>query len=210
MSNPDLTTIILLTGDSEAEALGRFLKAENEALHIIAAPTRDRLDAACELIDSGARLISFCSPVIVPGEHLRKMDFGSYNFHPGPPSYPGRYPSVFALYDDVETFGITVHEMVERVDEGAIVEARWFPVPPNCDLETLDTLAFRELVDTFRRLSRRLVSDLPKLKTKPIGWSGTKRAKVHCDTLCALTPDLPEAEKQKRRRVCGPHLTGDT
>ncbi len=210
MSDIALKTIIFLTGKSEADALSRFLKAQNETLNILSAQTREHLDRICEQIEPGTRLISFCSSVIVPGEYLQKMDCGSYNFHPGPPSYPGRYPSVFALYDDVKNFGITVHEMVERVDEGAIVEARWFPIPPDCDLETLDTLAFQDLVDTFRRLSHRLVKESPKLRTKPIGWSGTKRSKADCNALCTLEPGLSEIETEKRRRVCGPHLSSNT
>ena len=48
----------------------------------------------------------------------------SYNFHPGPPNRPGRYPSVFALYDNARHFGITVHEMLPKVDSGAIKVAR--------------------------------------------------------------------------------------
>ena len=207
MSDIALKTIILLTGESEADALSRFLKAENQTRNILSAPTRERLDNICTHIGPGTRLISFCSPVIVPDRYLQKMDCGSYNFHPGPPSHPGRYPSVFALYDDAKTFGITVHEMVERVDEGAIVEARWFPIPTDCDLETLDKLAFQDLVDTFRRLSHRLTKELPKLRTKPIGWSGTKRSKADCDALCTLKPGLSEIETKKRRRVCGPHLS---
>ncbi|MEQ8507374.1 MAG: formyltransferase family protein [Rhodospirillaceae bacterium] len=210
MSDIALKTIILLTGEAEADALSRFLKAENQALNIVSAPTRAHLDTICENIGRGTRLISFCSPVIVPADYLRKIDCGSYNFHPGPPSYPGRYPSVFALYDEVETFGITVHEMVERVDEGAIIEARWFPIPPNCDLETLDTLAFQELIDTFRKMAHRLKTDLPRLRTKPIGWSGIKRSKADCDSLCRLGPNLSDSERAKRRRICGPHLTGDS
>lgn len=206
MTTPSLNRILMLTGDAEAEALGRFLTSENPNLEIIPAPTRDKLDAACATPMPGTRLISFCSSVIVPGSYLETIDCGSYNFHPGPPSYPGRYPSVFALYDEAKTFGVTVHHMVARVDEGPIVAAEWFPIPENCDLETLDTLSFKALVGVFGRLAKPLASDPSPLKVKGIGWSGTKRAKTDCDVLCTVDASTPPAEAEKRIRACGPHL----
>lgn len=201
-----LKSIILLTGEAEAEALGQFLRKENPNLDIIAAPNRDRLDAACEHPQPGTRLISFCSPVIVPKPYLDAMECGSYNFHPGPPSYPGRYPSVFALYEGAQNFGVTVHEMEARVDEGAIIAAEWFDVPEECDLETLDTLSFKALVSLFGRLAKPLATNSGRLIVKRLGWSGTKRSKADCDALCTITPSTPSNETALRVRACGPHL----
>lgn len=206
MPSSELKTIIFLAGEEEAKALGHVLCSHNPGLIIQTAPSRKRLDECCASPGSGTRLISFCSPVIVPARHLQAIDCGCYNFHPGPPSYPGRYPSVFALYEGAKNFGVTIHEMVERVDEGAIVSAKWFPVPDACDLETLDTLAFQALVQEFRRLARRLATDPNRLPIKPIGWSGVKRSKADCESLCTLSPLLAEEEQAKRIRACGPHL----
>lgn len=206
MPNSDLNTIIFLAGEEEANALGQVLCSYNPALNIENAPSRKHLDQSCKAPRPGTRLISFCSPVIVPARHLAAIDCGCYNFHPGPPSYPGRYPSVFALYEGAKNFGITLHEMVARVDEGAIVSAEWFTIPDACDLETLDTLAFKLLVKEFRLLARRLATDPTPLATKPIGWSGTKRSKADCESLCTFSPLLADEEQTKRIRACGPHL----
>lgn len=206
MPASELKSIIFLSGEAEASALGEILTGFNANLEIRKAPNRDALDVHCQNIQAGTRLISFCSPIIVPAEHLAMIDYGCYNFHPGPPAYPGRYPSVFALYEGAENFGITVHEMVERVDEGRIVAAEWFTIPEECDLETLDTLAFKALVKSFRRLARQLATDSSRLPTKPIGWSGTKRSKADCDILCTIDDSLSDGEREKRIRACGPHL----
>lgn len=206
MAPTALNTIILLTGEAEAQSLGRFLLAENATLEIIAAPNRERLDAACDDLNPGTRLISFYSPVIVPKSHLEAMDCGSYNFHPGPPSYPGRYPSVFALYERSKNFGVTVHEMEERVDEGAIITAEWFPVPDDCDLETLDTLSFKLLISLFGRLAKPLATNPGRLATKRLGWSGKKRSKADCDALCTIDASTQPDEVAIRTRACGPHL----
>lgn len=206
MPSSDLKCIIFLSGEAEASALGEVLTSHNPGLEIRNAPSRKVLDHLCQNLQPGTRLISFCSPVIVPATYLAAIDCGSYNFHPGPPSYPGRYPSVFALYESAKNFGITVHEMVERVDEGSIVAAEWFQIPDSCDLETLDTLAFKALLDEFRRLAQQLATDSSRFRTKPIGWSGTKRSKADCDALCTLNSNLPKDEQAKRMRACGPHL----
>lgn len=206
MAPTALNSVILLTGEAEAQALGRFLMAENSALEIITAPNRERLDAACNTLNSGTRLISFCSPVIVPKTHLEAMDCGSYNFHPGPPSYPGRYPSVFALYEGSKNFGVTVHEMEARVDEGSIIAAEWFTVPEGCDLETLDTLSFKLLISLFGRLAKPLATNPARLAVKRLGWSGKKRSKADCEALCTIDSSTQSNEIALRTRACGPHL----
>ena len=58
-----------------------------------------------------ARLIAFATPVIVPGRILASLGYGAYNFHPGPPQYPGWAPAHFALYEQANEFGATVHAM---------------------------------------------------------------------------------------------------
>jgi methionyl-tRNA formyltransferase len=157
-------------------------------------------------MNPSTRLISFCSSAIVPKAHLAAIPCGSYNFHPGPPPYPGRYPSVFALYEGVGNFGVTFHEMAERVDEGPIIATEWFTVPGNCDLETLDTMAFNTLLEMFLRFSQRLATDARPLKQKPINWSGVKRAKSDCDALCKIDPAMSQEEKALRIRACGIHI----
>lgn len=202
----EIRRIILLTGEAEAEALTPLLVESNAKCEVKHAMTRDDLLEVCSDTIVGSRLIAFCSPVIVPSTVLSAMDCGSFNFHPGPPSYPGRYPSVFALYDGAGEFGVTVHHMAARVDEGPIIAVEYFPIPDACDLLGLDTLAFKALIDIFRRLSARLASDATPLPPRNIAWTGVKRAKADCDTLCFADPNLPEDELARRRRACGPHF----
>jgi len=207
MATDKLNRIILLTGEAEAKALGEILKAINPDLTTVPASDRAALDQACASISSGTRLISFCSPTIVPKTHLEVMDRGCYNFHPGPPNYPGRYPSVFALNDHADRFGVTMHVMAERVDEGPIIAAEWFAISSECDLETLDALAFKELVTLFKRFALSLATDYPPLRTAPIRWSGVKRSKAECETLCRVNASTSPDEVRRLERVCGIHLT---
>jgi methionyl-tRNA formyltransferase len=166
-------------------------------------PDRAALDALPRGGLANARLLSFCSPVIVPVEVLKAFPGPSYNFHPGPPDRPGRFPSVFAIYEKADRYGITVHEMTEQVDAGPIVAAEWFPIAPDADLIALEKLALGCLVAVFRRLAPFLATNPSPLPRVYFPWSGTKHTKAECDAICRITPDLSEEEIELRRRACG-------
>lgn len=186
--------------------LSRVLWQHNPDLKITVVPDRAALTKLPAAGLAGTRLVSFCSSVIVPAEMLRALPGPSYNFHPGPPERPGRFPAVFALYERAERFGVTVHEMAAAVDAGPIVAAEWFAVPADADLAALESAALAELVAVFHRLAPFLALNPSPLPRVFIPWSGTKRTKAECDAVCRLTPDLSPDEAALRRRSCGPLL----
>jgi methionyl-tRNA formyltransferase len=195
--------ILLLSGETEGPFLAAILRAHNARLQVDTLSTHEALAAACQEPLDGCRLVSFCSAVIVPDSVLRQLPGPAYNFHPGPPEFPGRYPSVFALYEGAERFGITVHEMAAKVDAGPIVAAEWFAIPSNCDLAKLEELAFAALVEKFRALSYHLAMiDRPMVR-QPYRWGARKTKKADRDALCLITPDLDPTETARRRRACG-------
>ena len=201
-----ITRIVLLTGEIEAQALADELLRHNASLDIVIAHDHVGLALAVEKIGAGTRLLSFCTSVIVPGRLLDALPGPAYNFHPGPPERPGRYPGVFALYDDASQFGITVHEMAPAVDSGPIVTAEWFDVPKDCDLIELESCTLLRLVDVFRRLAPYLASFSQPLPRQDIRWQGRKTAKADCDALCRVTPSMSSEEIERRQRCCGVHL----
>jgi len=198
--------IVLLSGETEGPVLSAILRGHEAGLVVDLVSSLDALADAAQGDLGDVRLVSFCSPVIVPGDILSRLPGPAYNFHPGPPEYPGRYPSVFALYDNAPRFGITVHEMAAKVDAGAIVAAEWFNLPPDCDLPRLEEMAFAVLVQKFRVLSFHLARIERPLIRQPYRWSGRKTKKSDCETLCRITPGLDAAEIARRRRACGLHI----
>lgn len=201
-----VSRIILLTGEVEAPVLTDLLRAQNPSLEVRPVLKAGELTPACAGLNTGTRLISFCSPVIVPGAVLAALPGPSYNFHPGPPERPGRYPSVFALYEEAPTFGVTVHEMLAAVDSGPIVGVQRFDIAAESDLETLEHLTLMHLLVLFRLLARHLATDASPLPHWPATWSGRKTRKAHCDALCVITPDMHPDEAERRRRACGGHI----
>lgn len=204
-----LRRIILLTGDSEGPFLEAILRAHDDNLVVDVANTPEALYRACEGDLTGCRLVSFCSSVIVPGPILARLPGPAYNFHPGPPEYPGRYPSIFALYDGAQRFGITVHEMAAKVDAGPIISAEWFAIPPDCDLPQLDEIAYIALAEKFRALSFHLATIARAMTRMPYRWSGRKTTQADALALQRITPDMDAAEIARRKRACGGSIIED-
>lgn len=111
-----LREIVLLTGSQEAPHLTAFLRRRNPGLIVTHVETREDLICACYPPRRAARLLAFCTPTVVPGDILETFAGGAYNFHPGPPTYPGRHPASFAIYEGASRFGVTAHAMLRRVE----------------------------------------------------------------------------------------------
>ncbi len=195
--------IILLSGETEGPFLAAILRSHEANLQVDLASTKDELVAAAAGDLADTRLISFCSPVIVPADILARLPGPSYNFHPGPPEYPGRYPSMFALYDGVDRFGITIHEMTAKVDAGYIVGAEWFVVSPDHDLNQLDEQTYAVLAEKFRALSFHLATLPQPLRRLPYRWGSRKTTHADSETLRQITAAMDEAEVARRKRACG-------
>src|SRR5450631_1229578 len=138
-------TIILLAGTAEHVALPPVLRGHNPLLTVISAGTCADLAALNADVLERARLIAFVTPEIVSNSILARLGYGAYNFHPGPPTYPGWAPAHFALYDRVTEFGATAHVMVARVDEGPIVAVEMFSIPPGVSVPSLEGMSYARL-----------------------------------------------------------------
>jgi methionyl-tRNA formyltransferase len=102
---------------------------------------------------AGVRIISFCSPVIVPPDILSRLPHQCFNFHPGPPEFPGFRPSRLAVAQGAQTFGVTFHTMVEEVDAGTIHAVRRVTVPSGTTRADLDVLTYAALAELAHSLA---------------------------------------------------------
>ena len=198
-----LDNIILLTGPVEASALAGALRAHNSRLTIHATKSLADLEAMDSNVLRHARLIAFVTPVVVPARILTALGFGAYNFHPGPPHYPGWVPAHFAVYDKATTFGATVHAMIERVDAGPIVAVELFGIPPNASALDLEALAFGQLARLFWQLAKVLATQCEPIQELPIQWSGRKSTRRLYAALCDIPLDISKEELDRRIEVFG-------
>ena len=203
-----LREIVLLTGEQEGPHLTGFLRQRNPALTVTHVQTRDELTMALHPRRPGVRLIAFCTSTIVSADQLAELECGAYNFHPGPPDYPGRHPASFAIYQGASRFGATAHEMRARVDSGPIIAAEWFDMPATPRLAELERLAFEACIRLWTRLGPALATQSGALPVTDIAWSGRKSTQADLDRLCALPFDIDAQEFDRRRRAFADGLTG--
>src|SRR5215475_5201873 len=163
-------TIVLLTGPVEQVALASALRGHKPQLTIYPVTAPEHLAALGADILRRARLIAFSSPVIVPPSVLAALGYGAYNFHPGPPEYPGWAPAHFALYEGATEFGATMHAMAARVDAGPIIDVARFAIPTDVHVLALEGLAYAHLAQLYWRHARRLATDAAPLPEGPLKW----------------------------------------
>jgi methionyl-tRNA formyltransferase len=203
-------TIILLSGEAERGALPFALFGHNPGLTVIPVHTLADLDALDSHVLARSRLISFVTPVIVPGDLLNRIGYGAFNFHPGPPEYPGWAPSHFALYHRETTFGATAHAMVERVDAGPIIAVARFPIPPDLSVFGLEGLAYAHLAQLFWSLAERLATDPAPPPALPVHWGNRKYSRRIYREVCDIPLDIAKDELDRRLKVFGGNHFGMT
>lgn len=201
-------TILLLTGPIEAAALAGVLSVRDPRLDIRHVETLVELEALDSATLAGARLIAYFTDVIVPQAVLDAVGFGSYNFHPGPPNYPGWGPAHFAVYDRAVAFGVTAHVMHRNVDTGPIVGTDLFAIPPGTSVARLEQLAFVALVRLFSNLAELLVAAAP-LAVLPIFWSGRKCTRRGHRDMRELSPAISKDDLDRRIAAFAEDQTGD-
>lgn len=201
-------TILLLTDTIEQSLFRSLLLDCNSALEVISIVTAAELSEVAPAVLQRARLIAFGTPIIVPGCILDWLGYGAYNFHPGPPEYPGWAPAHFALYDRATAFGVTAHAMVEKVDAGPIVDVDRFEIPACCSVVFLEALAYARLAGQFRRLLRSLATQAGPLATVPVRWSGRKNTRRRFAAMCNIPLDLSGDEFERRLAIFGNDMAG--
>jgi methionyl-tRNA formyltransferase len=196
-------TLILLAGPAEQVVLPPLLCAHNPFLTVISAATSAELAALDRDLLGRARLIAFVTPEIVSGGVLARLGYGAFNFHPGPPAYPGWAPSHFALYERAVEFGATVHVMAERVDAGPIIEVARFAIPSGMSVLGLEGLAYAHLAQLFWRMAKSLATDPDPPPTLPIPWGGRKYSRRAYRANCHIPLDIAKDELDRRLSVFG-------
>tara|TARA_A100001011_G_scaffold400847_1_gene519805 strand:- start:6920 stop:7588 length:669 start_codon:yes stop_codon:yes gene_type:complete len=112
-------------------------------------------------------LISYLSPWIINHKILKRTKFYNINFHPGPPKYPGIGCFNFALLNNDNSYGVTMHLMNKSVDSGKIIKTQYFSIK-NLNLIEIIDKSYDEMFKLFTK------EILKILKTKKINLSKEK------------------------------------
>lgn len=102
-------------------------------------------------------LLSINNLFVVPADMLAACRRGALNLHPGLlPEYAGLHTHQWAIRNGEKEFGVTIHFMEPKIDSGAIVRQRRFPVEPNDTGLSL----FRRCVGAGLELFKEIVPEL--------------------------------------------------
>jgi methionyl-tRNA formyltransferase len=136
-----------------------------------------------------SRLISIFSTEIVPLEQLQAFGLGCYNLHPGTSRYPGWRAWSFAIMNNEDHFGLTLHDMTPKVDEGLIIKEQRFPR----ELKSTEQDFFQQVGDFveffFISFSEFFLYEELQPKT-PINWMGVKFKKRDVQELIQINEDI--------------------
>ncbi len=173
------------------------------SLECAAAFTLDDLRAIPQRQLRRARLIAFTTDVIVPRAVLDRLGHGAYNFHPGPPQYPGWAPAHFAAYDRAAKFGCTMHRMVERVDAGPIITTDLFAIPQGLSVGALEHLVYTKLIQMFLNMARTLATQVTPLAESDVPWGNNRRTRADFAAMCRIPLTISQEELKRRIEVFG-------
>jgi methionyl-tRNA formyltransferase len=199
-------SIILLAETALQPLLTAPLKRHNPALAVVPVTTAEELDALSLELLAEARLVAFTTPIIVPQGVLGALGYDAYNFHPGPPHYPGWCPLRFALYEGATVFGATFHRMVAEVDAGPIVDVELFDVPLLASAKKLSKLTSGAVARLYARQAPVLATREKPLPELPTAWGQRKTTRRAFAELCDIPLDIAPEELERRVVAFG---TGD-
>jgi methionyl-tRNA formyltransferase len=193
-----LDTIILLTGQVEYPFLASALRDHGPQLTLRQVVTSADVAALAPQVLRRARLVAFATDVVVTPDILQQLGYGAYNFHTGPPDFPGWRPAHFAIYQRAKEFGVTAHVMVEKVDAGPIVGVERFPVADRITVQELEQLTYARLARLFRQLAKPLATQSEPLPELAERWSGKKSTRRALAAMCGIPLDLSKDELNRR------------
>lgn len=148
----------------------------------------------------GDYVVSYLSRWVVPDELLRRARKAAINFHPASPEYPGIGCNNFALYENAKEYGVTCHHMANKVDTGAIIAVRRFPVYPEDDVTALLKRTYEHQMKLFFEIAG-LMADGKDLPVSAEKWTRPPFTRKQFNELFKIMPDMGRDEIARRIRA---------
>ena len=171
MSNASL---LLLSDLPVGAALAHLVEKEDREIPVQLAEGRQALDqffrSTSEDQLATTRLVGFFTGTIVPRPYLEQLTLEPINFHPAPPSLPGKEPVARAFEDGVTHYGVTAHIMAEKVDTGPIITVSAFDVPSGLNEAALRYRTFLSGYKLFEFLLPYLIKAAPIPTNPELQW----------------------------------------
>tara|TARA_B100001248_G_scaffold234445_1_gene196566 strand:- start:216 stop:806 length:591 start_codon:yes stop_codon:yes gene_type:complete len=160
--------VIIFTSKKNKKNLKLNLSKYKKLLNLKFIVNEKKLDK-CDIF------ISFVQGKIISKLNVKKFKT-AINFHPAPPTLPGRDPHHWAIYYKKKNYGITIHKMTTRVDEGKILFVENFKIKKNDNPQTLRKKSFRLCLNFLKKNFLKIV--LGDYKSSNLKWSKIKKKRA--------------------------------
>jgi methionyl-tRNA formyltransferase len=131
---------------------------------------------------------------------LARAKKAAINFHPASPEYPGIGCNNFALYEGAKEYGVTCHHMASKVDTGAIIAVKRFPVLVEDNVASLLKRTYEHQIELFFQVAGMMAEgrELPRSTEK---WTRPPFTRVQFNELFKITPGMSQEEIARRVRA---------
>ena len=152
----------------------------------------------------GDFIFSYKNYWLLSKKTLDSAKIAAINFHPASPDYPGSGSYNWALYDNAKYFGITVHIMNEKFDNGKIINFYKFKIKKNISVNSLinqtSKYSVKVFKDTLRNLDKMNDIQLYKYlkKKSEFKWKGNAKRISDLDKMRFVKENISLREICKR------------
>ena len=120
-------------------------------------------------------LFTYTTKLIIPKKILKKIKYGSFNFHNALPKYPGSGGNVYSILNNDKYCGITVHHLNDLVDNGKIIFIKKYKIKENINIEDLLNFVKKKQLIIFKIFINKInnynwISKMEK-KHSSINWA---------------------------------------
>jgi len=134
--------LCIFTKPNHLEKIVNFLNEETQLKYTITSDKQEIVNLAYSF-DVG---VSYCCPYII---RIDERPF--YNYHPAPlPEYKGISIYADAIKNKAKEWGVTLHRMTEKIDEGEIIDEIRFKIKPPHSTNEIGTIAHYYLFELFK------------------------------------------------------------
>lgn len=148
----------------------------------------------------GDYVISYLSRWVVPDWLLKRARIAAINFHPASPEYPGIGCNNFALYENASEYGATCHHMAPKVDTGAIIAVKRFPVFPADTVASVLSRTYDHQLVLFYEVAAGMVRGEPLPRSSET-WTRPAFTRKQFNQLGLITTDMSPDEVRRRVRA---------
>jgi len=187
-----------MTSHFHAKIITEILVAVNEKINVLHFIHPNQLADLPEDYLMSSRLISFGSRHYISPVILQQIGYGSYNLHPGPTHYPGWAPFYYAIYDQATRYGVTFHEMNDKIDAGDIVCVRDFDIPPHSTTQELVNITEFHMFELLKDLAPAFSNHVEYLATTDLKWQRQPLKKKDFLAICQIPLDISDEELNRR------------